>query len=99
MLQVTTTSAKVFESDVSPTKVLLQRCVLTAEALALRFRSSLTQKAGCNCLVINSDNMKVIETMKKRSAGEASAVFDDCYFLACISSLSLVLNIVIGKRI
>ena len=38
--------------------------VLTAEALALRFGLFLAQKAGCNRLVVNSDNMVVIEIMK-----------------------------------
>ena len=38
--------------------------VLTTECLALRFGLFLAQKAGCNRLVINSDNMKVIEVMK-----------------------------------
>ena len=40
--------------------------VLTAEALALRFGLLLAQKAGCNCLIINSDNMKIIDTMNNR---------------------------------
>ena len=59
------------------------------EALALRFGLSLAQKAGCNRLVINSDNMEVIDTMKNGGhiAGAAAAVFDDCYFMACDFSL------------
>ena len=58
---------------------------LTVEALALRFGLSLAQKAGCNRLVINSYNMEVIDAMKNggHSAGVASTVFDDCYFIAC----------------
>uniref|UniRef100_A0A452XBN6 RNase H type-1 domain-containing protein n=1 Tax=Aegilops tauschii subsp. strangulata TaxID=200361 RepID=A0A452XBN6_AEGTS len=41
--------------------------------------------AGRNRLVINSDNMEVIDTMKNggQSAGAVAAVFDDCYFMAC----------------
>ena len=40
--------------------------------------------AGCNRLIINSDNMKLIDTMKNggQSAGAVAAVFDDCYFMA-----------------
>ena len=37
--------------------------VPTVEALALRFGLSLAQRAGCNRLVINSDNLEVTETM------------------------------------
>ena len=59
--------------------------VLTAEAMALRFGLILAQKVGCNRLIINSDNMEVIDTMKNggQSAGVAAAVFEDCYFMAC----------------
>ena len=59
--------------------------VLTAEAMALRFGLLLAQKAGSNRLVVNSDNMEVIDTMKNggHTAGAAAAVFDDCYFMAC----------------
>ena len=44
----------------------IDRCadVLTAEAMALRFGLILAQKVGCNRLIINSDNMEVIDTMK-----------------------------------
>lgn len=58
---------------------------LTAEALALRFGLLLAQKAGCNRLIINSDNMKIIDTMKNggHSAGAAAAIFEDCFFMAC----------------
>ena len=58
---------------------------MTAEALALRYGLSLEHKAGCNRLIVNSDNLEVIETMKNggRSTGTAAAVFDDCYFLDC----------------
>ena len=34
--------------------------VLMAEALALKFGLTLAQRAGCNRLIINSDNMDVI---------------------------------------
>lgn len=46
----------------------IDRCadVLTAEALALRFGLSLAQRAGCNRLVINSDNQEVIDTMNDK---------------------------------
>ncbi|XBH88029.1 hypothetical protein VPH35_075380 [Triticum aestivum] len=64
--------------------------VLTAEVLALRFGLLLAQRAGCNRLDVNSDNIEVINTMKNggQSAGAAAAVFDDCYFLACDFSLT-----------
>ena len=55
------------------------------EALALKFGLSLAQRMGCNRIIINSDNMKVIETMNEggRSSGAAAAIFDDCFHLAC----------------
>lgn len=50
--------------------------VLMVEALALRFRLSLTQRAGCNHLIINSDNLEVIDTMKSGGRyARAAAVF------------------------
>jgi hypothetical protein len=63
--------------------------VLTAEDLALKFGLFLAQKAGCNRLVVNPDNMEVIDTMKTggHSAGAAATAFDDCYFLACDFSI------------
>ena len=53
--------------------------------MALRFGLYLAQKAGCNRLIINSDNLEVIDTMKNggQFAGTAATVFNDCYFLAC----------------
>ena len=53
--------------------------------MALRFGLLLAQRAGCNRLHVNSDNIEVINIMKNggQSAGAAAAVFDDCYFLAC----------------
>ena len=50
--------------------------------MALRFGLILAQKAGCNRLIINSDNMEVIDTVKNggHSAGASAIVFDDCYF-------------------
>uniref|UniRef100_A0A453I2K8 RNase H type-1 domain-containing protein n=1 Tax=Aegilops tauschii subsp. strangulata TaxID=200361 RepID=A0A453I2K8_AEGTS len=41
--------------------------------------------AGCNRLVVNSDNMEVIDTMKNggQSVGTSEEVLDDCYFIAC----------------
>ncbi|KAF7042537.1 hypothetical protein CFC21_052112 [Triticum aestivum] len=43
------------------------------------------EKAGCNRLAVNSDNMKVIEIIKNggHSVKAAMAGFDDCYFIAC----------------
>jgi ribonuclease HI len=59
--------------------------ILMAEALALRFGLTLAQRAGCNHLIINSDNLKVIDTMQDggQSAGAAAAIFDDCFHYAC----------------
>ncbi|KAI4994178.1 hypothetical protein ZWY2020_029226 [Hordeum vulgare] len=59
--------------------------VLIGEALTLKFGLTLAQKAGCNRLIINSDNLEVIETMKDggRSAGAAAAIFDDYFLYAC----------------
>ena len=59
--------------------------VLMAEALALKCGLTPAQRAGCNRLVINSDNMEVTETMNDggQSAGAAAAIFDDCYHYAC----------------
>lgn len=58
--------------------------VLTAKALALRFGLTLEQRIGCDCLVINSDNLEVIETkMSGHYLGAVAAIFNDCYHLAC----------------
>ncbi|XP_073363270.1 uncharacterized protein [Aegilops tauschii subsp. strangulata] len=57
---------------------------LTVEALALRFRLSLAQKAGCSRLVINSDNTEVIETMKN-GGREANMVAHEIARLAKFS--------------
>ncbi|XBI48988.1 hypothetical protein VPH35_112626 [Triticum aestivum] len=56
-----------------------------AEALALKFGLTLAQRAGCNRLIINSDNLEVIYTMQDggQSAGVAAAIFDDCFHYAC----------------
>ena len=48
--------------------------VLTAEALALKFDLTLAQRAGCNRLIINSDNMEVIDTMQ--DGGQSASVAD-----------------------
>ncbi|XBI72514.1 hypothetical protein VPH35_066452 [Triticum aestivum] len=55
------------------------------EALALKFGPTLAQRAGCNRIIINSDNLKVIETMQDggQSADAAAAIFDDCFHYAC----------------
>ncbi|KAF7035442.1 hypothetical protein CFC21_046321 [Triticum aestivum] len=45
----------------------------------------MTQRSRCNRLIINSDNLEVIDTMKDegRSAGAAVAIFNDCFHYAC----------------
>ncbi|XBJ18075.1 hypothetical protein VPH35_009334 [Triticum aestivum] len=64
--------------------------VLTTETLALRFGLILARKASCNRLIVNSNNMEVIDTMKNggQSTGAAAAVFDDCYFMTCDFSVT-----------
>ncbi|XBH95674.1 hypothetical protein VPH35_086196 [Triticum aestivum] len=56
-----------------------------AEGLAIKFGLTLAQRAGCNRLIINSDNLEVIETMQDggQSTGAAAAIFDDCFHYAC----------------
>ncbi|XBI64051.1 hypothetical protein VPH35_044312 [Triticum aestivum] len=56
-----------------------------AEALALKFGLKLAQRAGCNRIIINSDNLEVIETMQDggQSAGAAAAIFEDRFHYAC----------------
>ncbi|XBI08694.1 hypothetical protein VPH35_136388 [Triticum aestivum] len=55
------------------------------EGLALKFGLTLAQRAGCNGIIINSDNLEVIETMQDvgQSAGAAAAIFEDCFHYAC----------------
>ncbi|XBJ23654.1 hypothetical protein VPH35_001739 [Triticum aestivum] len=55
------------------------------EALALKFGLTLVQRAGCNLIIISSDNLEVIETMQDRgqSTDAAAAIFDDCFHYAC----------------
>ncbi|XBH61203.1 hypothetical protein VPH35_115693 [Triticum aestivum] len=56
-----------------------------AEALALKFVLTLAQRAGCNRLIINSDNLEVIDTMNDggQSVGAAAAIFNDFFHYAC----------------
>ncbi|KAI5013847.1 hypothetical protein ZWY2020_047339 [Hordeum vulgare] len=58
---------------------------LMVEALALKFGLALAQRVGCNRLIISSNNLEVIDTMKDggQSAGAAAAIFDDCFHYAC----------------
>ena len=55
-----------------------------AEARALRDGLLLAGQAGCPKIVVNSDCMEVITTMKKggNSAGPAAAIYEECAFLA-----------------
>ena len=59
--------------------------VLTVEALALKFGLNTVLTAGCNRLIVNSDNLELMEIMNKdgQYAGDAAAIVDDCYHLAC----------------
>ncbi|XBI20605.1 hypothetical protein VPH35_061859 [Triticum aestivum] len=56
-----------------------------AEARALKFGLTLAQRAGCNRIIVNSDNMEVIDSMNDggQSAGAAAAIFEDCFHYAC----------------
>ncbi|XBI64002.1 hypothetical protein VPH35_044285 [Triticum aestivum] len=55
------------------------------EALALKFGLTLVQRAGCNRIIINSDNLEVIETMQDegQSTDAATSIFYDCFHYAC----------------
>lgn len=57
--------------------------VLSAEVMTLRWGLSLAQTEGCNKLLINSDNLEVVKTMKNggRSIGKVAAIFYDYYSL------------------
>ncbi|KAI4991227.1 hypothetical protein ZWY2020_039598 [Hordeum vulgare] len=50
----------------------------------------MAQKPRCNRLVINSDNMKVIDTMLNGGhlARTTAAIFENCYYMACDFSLN-----------
>ena len=73
--------------------------VLMAEALALRFGLLMGQKAGCNRLIINSDNMEVIDTMKTKDILQERWLLSlrIAFFGLLIFQLQLS-NIVIEKR-
>lgn len=66
---------------------LIDSCydVLTVEAMALKFGLNMALTAGCNRLIVNSDNLELMEIMNKdgQYAGDAAAIVDDCYHLAC----------------
>ncbi|KAI4999787.1 hypothetical protein ZWY2020_004376 [Hordeum vulgare] len=54
----------------------------TAEALAVRFGMNLARTIGCSKIVVNSDNLEIVETLKKGySSMAASAIIDDCFFM------------------
>jgi hypothetical protein len=56
----------------------------TAELRALRDGLLLAWQVGCNILIVNSDCMDVIETMRNggNSLGGAAAIYEECFFLA-----------------
>jgi hypothetical protein len=56
----------------------------TAELRALRDGLLLAWQVGCNILIVNSDCMDVIETMRNggNSMGGAAAIYEECSFLA-----------------
>ncbi|KAI5010157.1 hypothetical protein ZWY2020_012294 [Hordeum vulgare] len=54
----------------------------TAEALGVRFGLNLARTIGCSKIVVNSDNLEIVEDLKKGySSSAASAIIDDCFFL------------------
>jgi ribonuclease HI len=57
---------------------------MMAEAYAVQEGLLLAQKFGCNRLIIQSDNMEVVDTMKEGgfSATSAAAIFYDCNIMA-----------------
>jgi ribonuclease HI len=58
---------------------------LSAEVQALKQGLILAQSIGCNRIIITSDCMEVVDTMKNGaiSHGVAAVIFDDCYHLVC----------------
>jgi ribonuclease HI len=58
---------------------------LSAEMQALKQGLILAQSIGCNRIIITSDCMEVVDTMKNGaiSHGVAAVIFDDCYHFAC----------------
>ena len=55
------------------------------EAFVLIFGLAFAQRIGCNCLLINNNNLEVIEMMNMRGhyLGGAAAIYDDNYHLVC----------------
>ncbi|KAE8782424.1 hypothetical protein D1007_44087 [Hordeum vulgare] len=54
----------------------------TAEALAVRLGLNLARTIGCSKIVVNSNNLEIVEDLKKGySSSTASAIIDDCFFL------------------
>lgn len=53
--------------------------------LALKFGLQLSSSARCNRIIVNSDNQELMEIMNEggQYAGNAAAIIDDCYHLAC----------------
>lgn len=53
--------------------------------MTLKYGLPLAKSIGCNCLIINLDNMEVTETLKNGAsfAGAAAATFDDFYHMSC----------------
>jgi hypothetical protein len=57
---------------------------MTAEAYALREGLCLAQHLECNRIVVRSDNMMVVETMREEriASTAAAAIFHDCTLMA-----------------
>lgn len=55
----------------------------TVEAIAVRFGMNLARTVGCSKVKINSDSEEVVSALKDgNSSSIASAISDDCYFMA-----------------
>jgi isoaspartyl peptidase/L-asparaginase-like protein (Ntn-hydrolase superfamily) len=57
---------------------------LTAEAYGLKHEVLLAHTLGCNRIIMCSDSMEVVETMRNgaHAQGVAADIFDDCYHLS-----------------
>ncbi|KAI4974372.1 hypothetical protein ZWY2020_047652 [Hordeum vulgare] len=54
----------------------------TAEALAVILGMNLARTIGCSKIIVNSNNLEIVEALKKGySSSVASAIIDDCFFM------------------
>lgn len=69
--------------------------MLSAEATVSRYGLCLAQTIGCNMIIANSDNLKLINTKNEagRSVGLAALLFDDRYHIACSFRCTLLASL------